>query len=40
MKSKFIIFLAMAGLVAMSAFSQESKKILPFPILQKNYPMD
>lgn len=38
MKSKFVIFLALAGLVTMSAFSQGSKKILPFPILQKKLP--
>lgn len=38
MKSKFVIFLVMAGLVTLGAFSQESKKILPFPILQKKLP--
>lgn len=37
MKSKFVIFLAMAGLITLSAFGQD-KKILPFPILQKKLP--
>ena len=35
MKSKFVIFLALAGLVTIGTFGQASKKILPFPILQK-----
>ncbi len=35
MKSKIVIFLAMLGLISTTAFSQGSKKILPFPILQK-----
>ena len=38
MKSKFVIFLALVGLVTMSAFGQAGKKILPFPILQKKLP--
>ncbi|MCW3090540.1 MAG: hypothetical protein JWP81_1609 [Ferruginibacter sp.] len=35
MKIKFVILLALAGLITMSSFSQATKKILPFPILQK-----
>ncbi len=40
MKSKFLIFLVFSGLVTVSAFSQGSKKILPFPILQKKLAND
>jgi zinc protease len=35
MKRKFVVFLAALALVSSTAFSQGSKKILPFPILQK-----
>ena len=35
MKSKFLIFLAALTVMSTAAFSQGSKKILPFPILQK-----
>src|SRR5687767_1640350 len=38
MKSKFVILLVLAGLISMSTFSQATKKILPFPILQKKLP--
>ena len=35
MKSKFVLFVALAGFLSLNSFSQGTKKILPFPILQK-----
>ena len=35
MKSKFVLFLALTGLVTMTGLSQGSSKVIPFPILQK-----
>ena len=35
MKRKFMVLLVLTGILSMNSFSQHSKKILPFPILQK-----